>query len=97
MRTFRERMAREVKVRTYQLTGIAVALSATWAAGIYGAWSYFEDRDRIACEQRNELRADVRSAFQVTFAYFEPIGLDSAISRGAIAAVATQLATIPCT
>lgn len=94
--TIRDRMRREVKIRVWQVVGITTALSGTWAIGIYGSWAYFEDQDHAACVERNELRGDVRQAFEVTFDFLETLGVDAEIGDGVLAEIDRAIPRVPC-
>ncbi len=91
-------MGRQVPIRLWQIVGITVALSGTWATGIYGLWRYFDDRDHAACVERNDLRSDVRQAFEVTFDFFESRGgIDAEVGDGVLAEIDRAIPRTPCT
>lgn len=94
--TLRERLNRQVQVRVWQVVGITMALSATWATGIYGTWRYFDDRDHVACVERNELRSDVRQAFEVTFEFLETIGVEPSIGERVLAEIDRSIPVLLC-
>jgi hypothetical protein len=95
--TLIDRLRREVTIRVWQVTGITLALSGTWALGIYGSWRYFEDRDHAACVERNELRTDIRQAFDVTFSFLESaFFVNSEIGDGVLAEIDRVIPLTPC-
>lgn len=94
--TLRERLNRQVTIRVWQVVGITVALSATWATGIYGAWRYFDDREHDSCIERNEMRSDVRQAFQVTFDFLETLGVEPSLGDGVLAEIDRAIPFLIC-
>ena len=48
-------------IKVYQLIGVLVAISLTWALGIYGVWQYFEREQERVCAAATEARTDIRT------------------------------------
>lgn len=91
---FVEAWRKEATIRVWQVVGISLAISGTWGLGIYGSWRYFDDQAHADCVARAELRADVRGAFEVVFSYIETLGVNHAVTVGALAAVDARIPLI---
>lgn len=85
---------KEVPIRVWQVVTITLAITGTWALGIFGAWRYFDDQEHVACLERAELRDDIRGAFEVVFGYMETLGVGHDTVVGAIAVVDERIPAI---
>lgn len=62
-------------IKLYQLIGVIVAITLTWAAGIYGVRSYFLRDQERTCALAAESRLDLRT---VILGIYDAIEVDEA-------------------